>query len=265
VNTPLDTLSPVYEQNRNHHALVIGGSIAGILAARVLVDYFDRVTILDRDSFPQTPDHRNGAPQSHHTHGLLPKGHILIQQMFPGIMDELRAAGAFSLYGCVPVAIVSHYGRLPPRWLDKEYMAFSRYLLEWHLRRRLSEYAGVELRVMTEVTGLLTTPDRTRVTGVQMRERGMAGHADTIMADLVVDASGRYSQAPKWLTMLGYDAPPQETIHSQVGYASRFYAKPADFPHEKKYITGDYIAVEKRNMEKYTINSFLVEILESAE
>ncbi len=232
MDVPLDTLSSTSEQYRGRHALVIGGSIAGLLAARALVDYFDQVTILDRDTFPETPDHRNGASQSRHAHGLLPKGHMMISQMFPGIMDELRAAGALSIYGTVPVVIVSPYGKLPARRLDGEYIAFSRYLLEWHLRHRLSGYAGIRLRTATEVTGLLTTPDHRRVIGVQTRERGTAGHADTIMADLVVDASGRYSQACKWLTTLGYEAPPKEIIHSQIGYASRFYAKPADFPDE---------------------------------
>src|SRR5436853_6871478 len=138
MNIPLDTLSSTSEQYRGHHALVIGGSMAGLLAARVLVDYFDQVTIVDRDTFPETPDHRKGVPQSYHTHGLLLKGHMIISQMFPGIMDELRAAGALSVRRAVPVVTVTHFGKFPAQRLDREYIAFSRCLLEWHLRHRLS-------------------------------------------------------------------------------------------------------------------------------
>jgi 2-polyprenyl-6-methoxyphenol hydroxylase-like FAD-dependent oxidoreductase len=227
-NTPSST----FEQDRGRHALVIGGSMAGLLAARVLVDYFDQVTILDRDTFPETPDHRKGVPQSQHTHGLLPKGHVIIRQMFPGIMDELRAAGALAVRGVVPIVMVSQFGKLPAQRLDSEFIAFSRYLLEWHLRHRVSMYPGIHLQAHTEVNGLLTTPDRTRVIGVQTRVRGTAGHTDTMTADLVVDASGRSSQAHQWLTTLGYGAPPQEIVHSHIGYASRFYSKPADVPAE---------------------------------
>src|SRR5215510_11780817 len=96
-----------------------------------------------------------------------------------------------------------------------EIIAFSRPLLEWHLR-------------LTEVMKLLSTQDRSRVIGVQTRNRTEEGHAitATIQADLVVDASGRHSQAPQRLMELGYEAPPVETINSNLRYASRFYAKP---------------------------------------
>jgi 2-polyprenyl-6-methoxyphenol hydroxylase-like FAD-dependent oxidoreductase len=211
--------------------------MAGLLAARALADNFDQVTILDRDTFPETPDHRKGVPQSHHAHVLLPKGHMIISQMFPGIMDDLRAAGALSVSGVVPFVIVSAAGKLPAQRLDGEFMSFSRYLLEWHIRHRLSKYVGIHLRANTEVIGLLATHDRTRVIGVQTRERGRAEHTDSIMADLVIDASGCHSQTSQWLTTLGYDTPPEETVHAQVGYASRFYAKPTDFPNEWQGLT----------------------------
>ncbi len=230
MNTSSQPLVP--EQPGSRHALIIGGSIAGLLAARVLVDYFDQVTILDRDTFPETPDHRKGVPQSQHAHVLLAWGQVIISQMFPGIIDDLRADGALSVYGGVPVMIVSPAGKLPVQRQEGEFVAFSRYLLEWHIRHRLSQHPSIRLLSNIEVNGLLSTPDRTRVIGVQTRERGASGRTNTFVADLIVDASGRHSQAPHWLTTLGYDAPPEETINSGLGYASRFYAKPADFPDE---------------------------------
>jgi hypothetical protein len=84
------------------------------------------------------------------------------------------------------------------------------------------------------VVKLLSTQDRTRVIGVQTRNRTEEGHAitTTLPADLVVDASGRHSQAPQWLMELGYEAPPVETINSNLRYASRFYARPDQFAAE---------------------------------
>ena len=49
---------------RQRHALVIGGSMGGLLAARVLTERFEQVTVLDRDAFPELPEHRSGVPQS---------------------------------------------------------------------------------------------------------------------------------------------------------------------------------------------------------
>ncbi|HET8843741.1 MAG TPA: hypothetical protein VFN35_19920 [Ktedonobacteraceae bacterium] len=232
MSTLVHNPSPASEQKVGHHALVIGGSIAGLLAARVLADYFDQVTILDRDTFPETPDHRKGIPQSHHAHVLLPKGVQIISQMFPGILDELRADGALCVSGVVPIAFVTPAGRLPAQKQDREFIAFSRSLLEWHIRHRLLAQTNVCLYATTEVTGLLWNSNRTQVIGVHTRERGGAGHSDTRNADLIVDASGRYSQVLQWLTTAGQETPPVETINSQIGYASRFYVKPDDFPNE---------------------------------
>lgn len=220
------------QKNDGHHALVIGGSIAGLLAARVLADHFDTVTIIDRDVFPATPDHRKGVPQSHHAHGLLATGHVIIERLFPGIGNDLRADGATSASNVVPLALVSPKGLLPLAKYPGEIISFSRYLLEWHIRDRIAKRPEVRIITNTEVTGLLASEDRTRVTGVQVRERGQEGRAFTLNADLVVDASGRHSEAPQWLVELGYEAPPIESINSDLRYASRFYAKPEHFPAE---------------------------------
>lgn len=57
--------------NFGDHAIVIGGSIAGLVAARVLADHFARVTVIERDRFPEKPEFRKGVPQSRHLHALL--------------------------------------------------------------------------------------------------------------------------------------------------------------------------------------------------
>jgi 2-polyprenyl-6-methoxyphenol hydroxylase-like FAD-dependent oxidoreductase len=93
------------EKNTNRHTLVIGGSLAGIFTARVLADFFISVTILDRDNFPVTPDHRKGVPQSYHAHGLLPTAFPILEQLFPGIMYDLQTNGAATTSDVVPLAI----------------------------------------------------------------------------------------------------------------------------------------------------------------
>src|SRR5690348_878715 len=98
--------------------------MAGLLAARVLADYYEQVTVLDRDTFPEAPDHRKGVPQSHHAHALLPRGQVIIEQLFPGILDDLRADGALSVHDSVPIVIVSPAGKLPARRQAGEFIAF---------------------------------------------------------------------------------------------------------------------------------------------
>jgi len=218
------------EKKTSRHALVIGGSLAGLFAARVLADFFDKVTILDRDVFPVTPEHRKGVPQSYHAHGSLPTGFCILEQLFPGIMHDLRANGAATSSNVVPLAIVSPKGLLPLPKEPGEVIAFSRTLLEWHVRDRVSKRPEVHIITDTEVTGLLATQDRTRVIGIQVSKRGQRGFTTTLHADLVVDASGRNSQAPRWLVELGYKAPSVETINSNLRYSSRFHAKPDQFP-----------------------------------
>jgi 2-polyprenyl-6-methoxyphenol hydroxylase-like FAD-dependent oxidoreductase len=230
VNNSNETIMSIQKSARRH-ALVIGGSLAGLFAARVLTDSFDAVTIVDRDIFPAAPDHRKGVPQSYHAHGLLATAFPILEQLFPGIMQDLRMDGAATASNKVPLAIVTPKGLLPLPKMPQA-LGFSRPLLEWHVRDRVSKRPEVRIIPHTEVTGLLATQDRTRVTGVQMRERGQEGRTATLPADLIVDASGRHSQAPRWLVELGYEAPPIETINSHLRYASRFSAKPEHFPAE---------------------------------
>jgi 2-polyprenyl-6-methoxyphenol hydroxylase-like FAD-dependent oxidoreductase len=79
----------------NHkHAIVIGGSMAGLLATRVLSDHYEQVTLIERDSFPPEGEHRRGVPQGRHTHGLLASGCQILERFFPGISNELIDAGA---------------------------------------------------------------------------------------------------------------------------------------------------------------------------
>src|SRR5437899_957572 len=83
-------------QTIGSHAVVLGGSMAGLMTARVLLNRFEQVTLVERDSFPAMGDHRKGVPQARHSHGLLASGSAAIERMFPGARDELVALGAMA-------------------------------------------------------------------------------------------------------------------------------------------------------------------------
>jgi 2-polyprenyl-6-methoxyphenol hydroxylase-like FAD-dependent oxidoreductase len=215
------------------HVVIIGSGLAGLLAARIATEHFEQVTVVDRDRFPDNPDHRKGVPQSHHAHGLLPRGQEIIGRLFPGIEDDLRIAGAMPVRDSVGLMVVSPAGPLPVRPTPGEFVTFSRFLLEWQIRRRLARLPQVRFLQDAEVVGLAADLGGDRVGGVRLRHRGGTGPG-VIAADLVVDSSGRSSKAPDWLRDLGYGDVPEEVVNSGLSYASRFFARPDGFPDEWK-------------------------------
>jgi 2-polyprenyl-6-methoxyphenol hydroxylase-like FAD-dependent oxidoreductase len=218
--------------NGSNHALVIGGSMAGLLAARVLTDYFDSVTIVERDRFPKTPGPRRGVPQSCHVHVLLVQGQRILEQLFPGLEAELTAAGASTVDWTADCSMLGFSGWEPRFSSGLITRTCSRNLLEWTVRHRLAAYSNIRFLDDRQVLGLLSNASKTSVTGVRVRhynypQQNPSATEEALQANLVVDASGRNSQAPQWLEALGY-APPQETvINSFLGYASRWYRRPA--------------------------------------
>jgi flavin-dependent dehydrogenase len=215
------------------HAVVIGGSMAGLVAARVLTDHFDRVTLVERDRLPDRPAFRAGVPQSRHLHGLLPGGLAVLEQLFPGYQSELEAAGAprFAMpRDALWLSAAGWFERFP----GVEGVTASRELIEHTVRQRVTASDRMQVRDGSAVSGVVATPDGSAVTGVRLRRRdGRDGSSDsaeeTVAADLVVDASGRSSKTPEWLAALGYPTPALTRINASLGYASRAYAIPHGF------------------------------------
>ncbi len=205
----------------SRHAIVIGGSIAGLLAARVLVDYFDQVTIVERDRFPEKPAPRPGVPQSHQLHVLLSQGLAIIEQLFPGLKDELAVKGASTIDWTADNRLLLPIG-WAPRFPSKiTSCSCTRNLLEATIRQRLNSYSHVEFKEANFVTGLLSNTSDTSVTGVSIKDSN--GIEAELSAQLVIDASGRNSKAPNWLQSLGYEQPNETVINSFLGYSSRSY------------------------------------------
>ena len=210
----------------NRLAVVIGGSIAGLVTARILADHFNRVTIVERDALPESPEPRAGIPQAHHVHVLLERGQQIAEQLFPGLQNELAQAGAPRIDWLNDVRWMS-FNRWGPRFPSNLVTQFAtRGLLEYSIRRRLSAFPQIQFIVKSDVVDLLADESRTRITGVRLHHRDDGSTQDFAeRADLIVDASGRDSKTPEWLSELGYERPIETCVNSFLGYASRLYRR----------------------------------------
>lgn len=208
---------------RDHHAVVIGGSMAGVLAARVLSDHFARVTVVERDAIPEGAQARKGVPQGRHLHLLHTKGEEILDRLFPGLSDELMVAGAVRLD--VPGDVLwFHFGGYNVRFRSGlTTLAMSRPLLESHVCRRVLALPNVQYRWGHDAIALHTNADRTRVTGVTVRPTPADGSEELIEADLIIDASGRGSRSPAWLESLGYGRPAETSVTIGFAYTTRLY------------------------------------------
>jgi 2-polyprenyl-6-methoxyphenol hydroxylase-like FAD-dependent oxidoreductase len=204
------------------HAVVLGASLAGLLAARVLADTYERVTVVDRDALPSNPENRRGVPQGRHAHVLFAQGAQILDELFPGLLDDLAAGGAPVIrdLGELRFSPGGHRLRLeghPPGAITCQ---ASRPYLEAHVRARVRALPTVEIVDRCDVAGLLATVARDRVTGVRIL-RGANGVEEPLDADLVLDATGRSGRATAWLATIGYDLPPEEQLPIHVRYATR--------------------------------------------
>jgi 2-polyprenyl-6-methoxyphenol hydroxylase-like FAD-dependent oxidoreductase len=205
------------------HAVVLGGSIAGLLAAHVLAGRFERVSVVDRDELPLEARPRAGVPQARHLHHMLAHGRAALERLFPGIVEELLAAGAQRIDIVRDVAWLGRSGWAPrtPSGLDTTLC--SRDLVEACIRRRLVANPRLRLLERQIATGLCA--EQGRVRGVQLQPRG-GGEGVELQADLVVDASGRGSRAPEWLATIGVAPPAESSVSAFLGYASRLVILP---------------------------------------
>jgi 2-polyprenyl-6-methoxyphenol hydroxylase-like FAD-dependent oxidoreductase len=204
--------------------VVIGASIAGLLAASVLAEAFQQVTVFDRDTLPVEPGPRRGVPQSRHLHAMHARGAQALTELLPGFRDEMVAAGAVVGDTQADVHWYLDDYLLKPAHSGLEGIAMTRPKLEWLMRSRAGALPGVRITDATDVTGLVTSGGR--VTGVTVRAaRTPDATAETVAADLVIDAGGRGSRALAWLGELGYPLPQSSQVRADVTYLSRFYSR----------------------------------------
>ena len=202
-------------------AVVIGGSMMGLLAARVLSPYFERVIVVERDEYPRRPGYRRGVPQGRHAHAMLLRGLRAIARYYPHIRESLTEHGAE----------IVNMGR-DVRWhqagvwkcryeSELEGVVASRPLIEWTIAQATRQLANVRMLHGWSVTGLLASAGM--VTGVRLRRRGESTQEFERKADLVIDASGRGSHTPMQLQQLGFPSAPESSFRINLGYTSGIF------------------------------------------
>jgi 2-polyprenyl-6-methoxyphenol hydroxylase-like FAD-dependent oxidoreductase len=201
-------------------AVVVGASMAGLFAARVLSEGFSEVVVIDRDDLPDRAEPRTRVPQGRHPHLLLTAGTRLLEGWFPGIVAELEAAGAVEIDLCAD--FLWHQGgglqRRPASRLRGPSM--SRPLLEHTVRRRVSRLPNVSIRSGETASGLLAEGER--ITAVRL------GTGDQVPSDLVVDATGRQARSFGWIGALGFDPPQTSVVEVGTTYVTRRFQRNTD-------------------------------------
>ena len=212
--------------NQRRRAVVMGASMAGLAAARALADTFDEVVVVERDLLPVVPSSRKGTPQARHVHALLPSGLDALEELFPGVGEQLVAAGAVVGDGLGDLRWVLSGHRFARGHAGRSAVQCTRVLLESVIRDRVRGIPNVSVIDRCDVVGFVAAPGR--IEGVRILRRIDGSAEETLMSDLVVDCSGRGSRTPARLVELGYPAPPEERIAVSVGYATCRYRMPRD-------------------------------------
>ncbi len=206
-------------------AVVCGAGMGGLLAARVLSEFYETVTVVERDTLPDAAEQRRGVPQGHHFHVLWSRGAQELGRLFPGIDDELVAAGASVCdddnLSRVSIRVAGHEFNRSGKFSDPSALVLhllSRPLLESQVRRRVSGINNVEILDGHDfVEPIAPTPER--ITGARIADRA-SGAKQRLDADLVVDAMGRSARAPAFLDTVGYGRPLTERSRATTNYAS---------------------------------------------
>lgn len=209
-------------------AVVIGGSMAGLLAARVLSEHYKDVVVVERDDLSAEGQNRRGVPHGRHAHAILAGGLHVIEDLFPGISEELVLRGAIPSDPLNDGRWFMEGNDLKRVPSETRGIMLSRPLLEDGVRRRTRDVENVRILDNRAVRELITEGERVG---------GVRTDREAIAADLVVDASGRGSRAPKWLESLGFKPAPEESVEVRLVYTTRIFRR------DRYHMNGDSFVV----------------------
>jgi 2-polyprenyl-6-methoxyphenol hydroxylase-like FAD-dependent oxidoreductase len=211
------------QDQHGERAVVLGGGMAGLLAARVLADKYADVVVVDRDELTGVTGFRNGVPHGRHAHCLVARGQEIFEELLPGLTQGMKEAGVTlgDFNGQIQWNFNGH--RLAASDSDLVCVSSGRPILEEHVRRHVQAIPNVRFLEQYDIVGLETTPDKMRVTGARIQRREQGSEPEVLSADLVVDVTGRGSRMPAWLRELGYEAPPEDRIKVNLAYTTRHY------------------------------------------
>ena len=215
------------------HAVVIGASIGGLCAAKVLAEFADRVTVFERDDLPAEPASRAATPQDRHVHLLMARGAEELESLFPGLLADMVADGVPILENrpdCIHFGAAGHVLGTQHR-LQDEFTAYvpSRPHLEWQIRSRVTALPNVTLQRRGVDEPVF---DGHRVTGVRIAD------GEVVDADLVIDSTGRGTRLPAWLAQWGFEKPREDSVAVGIGYATHRLTIPEDLVREKVVVAG---------------------------
>ena len=197
------------------HAIVIGGGMAGLIAAAVAARHFENVTVIDKDLLPDDPQPRKAVPQGNHVHALLKSGEMFLSELFPDFREEALLAG------CLEFRVRSQWrtfgpnGWIAPIDIGLTALSQTRPLIEHVVRRLVSRLENVSF-ITENVVDLQNGENTTNV---------FVSDGEPLQADLVIDASGRGGGSPGWLASLNGPEVPIDTYRPEIRYASALFSR----------------------------------------
>lgn len=198
--------------------VVVGASVAGLLAARALSDHVESVVVLERERLPESVEPRGRVPQGRHIHLLLSAGLDRLRDWFPGIEDECLGRGAVHIDGTGGFVFQGGAYRARGDW-GRPAISQSRPLLESVVRGRVATLPNVTIEDGVTVEGVALSGRRVTGALVDGQERP---------ADLVVDCSGRSSRIAHDLASRGLLDPPVTRVDIDIAYTSFTLRRSAD-------------------------------------
>lgn len=241
-------------------AVIVGASVAGLFASRVLADHFDEVLLVDKEPLDQGPAPRKAVPQGNHVHGILTPTFHNLERFLPELIDDLTRSGAHIFDGGGNWRFHVYGNFLKNGETGQTLIGATRPFFEERLRRTVTGFSNIELKAEHRFKNWVTSEDRSRVAGIVASTD--AGNVE-LSAELVVDARGRGSTLSRELQELGYEAPAEERVGVDLGYTTRLYKAPGFLPDWNLLILNPSVPeswvgglIEKVENEKFIVTQF---------
>ncbi len=203
------------------NVIIIGAGFSGLINACAIAPYCREIVIVESGELPlSTPQHRKGVPQDRHIHTLLQKGRLILQELIPNFethLDELGVPETDYIEDC---QLFTHLGKLPRFASNVKIRPCSRPVLDWVVLEHVKTLKNVRIIEQTRVNGLVIKNEQ--VEGINFEQDKTQGNHE-LLANLVIDCSGRHSKMPKWLNQTGIESPKLSRVNPHLGYASCLY------------------------------------------